>query len=248
MHTPMHTRLLRCLPKPTMRARALIRGVRVMQNGGPTQAVAQVADYKVLHVGCGPYIETKLHEVFRVPGWSEVRLDIDPKVNPDIVCSITDMAVIPSASHDAVWSSHNVEHLYWHEVGMAFGEFARVLKPTGFVFITMPDLQAVARFAADDKLTDPLYHSPKGPITPLDIIYGHRGSIAEGNQFMAHRTGFSARSLAQALRQSGFSHVEIMRGKIYDLWALAYLRQPPQGALRFTAPVIGWDQTSETAA
>lgn len=222
-----------------------------MRDSGPAGAghvaATQPADRKVLHVGCGPYIETKLHEAFRVPGWREVRLDIDPKVAPDIVCSITGMAVIPSASHDAVWSSHNVEHLFQHEVGMAFGEFARVLKPTGFVFITLPDLQAVARFAADDKLTEPLYHSPKGPITPLDIIYGHGGSVAEGNHFMAHRTGFSARSLAAALRQAGFSHVEIMRGKIFDLWALAYLRQPPDGALRFSKPVIGWGMTREAA-
>lgn len=174
----------------------------------------------VLHVGCGPYSPEKLHRHFRGPGWRELRLDIDPAVGPDIVGSITDLAAIATASVDAVWSSHNVEHLHAHEVPRALGEFLRVLRPGGFALITLPDLQRVAELVAADRLEDPAYLSPAGPIAPLDTLYGHRASIARGNLFMAHHTGFTATTLDGALRRAGFGTVRTQRLG-FDLWAYA---------------------------
>jgi SAM-dependent methyltransferase len=174
----------------------------------------------VLHVGCGPYNPAKLHRKFQEPGWREVRYDIDPDVAPDIVGSITDMAAIATASVDAVWSSHNVEHLYAHEVPLALAEFHRALRPGGFALITLPDLQAVAELVAADKLEDPAYISPAGPIAPLDTLYGLRAAIARGNLFMAHRTGFTATTLEGALRRAGFATVRTQRLG-FDLWAYA---------------------------
>src|SRR4051794_37222029 len=70
---------------------------------------------RVLHVGCGPFSAEKLHSVFRGPNWREIRVDIDPAVKPDIQASITDMRKdVTDASIDAIWSSHNIEHLYDH--------------------------------------------------------------------------------------------------------------------------------------
>ena len=135
-----------------------------------TFATDRKAPTDVLHVGCGAYEPAKLHLMFQHSGWREIRLDIDPNVNPDVVASITDMQVISDAAVDAVYSSHNVEHLYPHEVPLALREMNRVLKPDGFAFIKLPDLQEVARFIADGKLEDPLYISPMGAIAPLDIL------------------------------------------------------------------------------
>lgn len=172
----------------------------------------------VLHVGCGHPNPAKLHATFREPGWREVRLDIDPETRPDILGSITDMAAVASGSIDAVWSSHNVEHLFAHEVPRALGEFHRVLRPGGFVLITLPDLQRVAELVAADKLEETAYMSPAGPITPLDTLYGHRAAIARGNRFMAHHTGFTATTLDRALRHAGFDPVRTQRLR-FDLWA-----------------------------
>jgi SAM-dependent methyltransferase len=206
------------------------------------------AEQQVLHVGCGPARADKLHAVFHSRAFREVRLDIDPAVKPDIVASMTDMSVVASGSMDALWSSHNVEHLFAHEVAVALGEFCRVLKPTGFALITLPDLQAVARLIADDKLADPAYQSPLGPVSPLDILYGHRGAIARGNVFMAHRTGFTARTLADALVAAGFNFVEVGHGASFDLWASAYKHRPAAGAARVKNPAVVRDVAASAQA
>jgi hypothetical protein len=181
----------------------------------------------VLHVGCGAHAEEKLPAVFRQTGWREIRLDIDPEVSPDFVASITDMHVISDRAVDAVYSSHNIEHLYPHEVSLALQEMHRVLRAGGFAFIKLPDLQEVARHVADGRLEDPLYMSPMGPIAPLDILYGHRPSLAAGNAFMAHRTGFTGETLGNALIKAGFAAVMIQRNPpVFDLTAIAFRTSP----------------------
>ncbi len=176
----------------------------------------------VLHVGCGVANPNKLHKTFRSPEWREIRLDINPDVKPDIVASITEMPAVRSRSVDAVWSSHNIEHLYPHEVPVALGEFHRVLKPAGFALVTLPDLQRVAELIAQDKLDEPAYVSPAGPICPIDILYGHRRSLAAGNLFMAHHTGFTATTLKGALVDVGFVKVNTRRDDKFNLWAVAW--------------------------
>jgi SAM-dependent methyltransferase len=178
----------------------------------------------VLHVGCGAPDPHKLPAEFFPPGgaWHEVRLDIDPGVRPDIEASITDMAAVPDRSVDAVWSSHNLEHLHAHEVPAALAEFRRVLKPAGFLLVTVPDLQRAAELIAADRLEEPAYLSPVGPITPRDMVFGFGAAIAQGNGFMAHRTGFTARTLEAALAAAGFPVVRVVRDQRFALWGAAY--------------------------
>jgi SAM-dependent methyltransferase len=174
----------------------------------------------VLHVGCGPANPLSLHERFRGQEWREIRLDIDPHVAPDIVASLTDMSAVETDSVDAIWSSHNLEHLYAHEVPIALAEFHRVLRPGAFALVTMPDLEQVAHFVVADKLEEVVYISPAGPITALDCIYGHRGMVGSGNHFMAHKTGFTATSLSKHLRQAGFACIRTWFSP-FGLWAEA---------------------------
>ena len=174
----------------------------------------------VLNVGCGYRSSQGLHSSFKSGEWREVRLDINPAVNPDILCSMTDMRPVATDSVDAIWSSHNLEHLYRHEVPVALGEFLRVLRPGGFVLLTLPDLQKIAELIADDALENEAYRSPSGPITPLDMIYGHTPSLAQGNHHMAHRTGFTARTLHDQLAVAGFTQVTLRRDG-FALWAQA---------------------------
>lgn len=186
----------------------------------PASALPRQEKRLLLHVGCGPARPDKLHPCFRKGGWKELRLDIDPAVAPDIVGSMIDLGVIESRSIDAVWSSHNLEHLFEHEVQAALREFVRVLKPDGFLLCTTPDLVRVAAEIAAGRLEDTLYMSPAGPITPVDVLFGLRRSVGAGNPFMAHKTGFSAERLGRLLLEAGFAEARTWEGRVFDLWGL----------------------------
>ena len=161
---------------------------------------------RVLYVGCGGDMEMSW-----LPQLSEVtRLDIDPAVAPDIVADMCKMGDI--GEYDMVYSCHSLEHLYPHDVAKALGEFYRVLSPTGYAVILVPDLQDVR---ATDEV---LFESAAGPIAGLDLIYGHRASIAEC-PFMAHRTGFMESTLREAL--AAFPKVTTKRLPDYNLLAVA---------------------------
>jgi len=173
----------------------------------------------VLHVGCGSVFLDS--ELFNNRKWREVRLDINPTVNPDIVNSITEMNAVQDQSVDVVWSAHNLEHLFANEVILALQEFYRVLKPNGLVMITLPDIQAVAREVAEGRLEEPLYQSPAGPISAIDILWGHRASINRGNHHMAHKTGFTLKSLKKNLALANVQKINV-KSVGWDLWATAY--------------------------
>ena len=156
-----------------------------------------------LHVGCGPQDKTNIHG-FNNDNWKEIRFDIDKNVNPDIVGTLTDMKLVKTNSVDAIYSSHNIEHVFPHEVPIVLKEFHRVLKDDGMVVLKCPDLQSVCEAVVNDKLLEPLYESPAGPISPIDILYGHRPAIARGNEYMAHKGGFTYSVLNDAFIEAGF--------------------------------------------
>ena len=177
----------------------------------------------VLHVGCGTnHNGSRLHKTFKNDNWQEVRFDIDKDVNPDICADMCNMDMVLDNQFKSIWSSHNIEHLFAHDVPIALGEFHRVLKDGGFVLIACPDIQAVMEGALKVGFEQPLYQSPMGPICPIDIFYGHRGAIEKGSVFMAHKTGYTARTLANKLVQAGFVDVQVKRESGYNLLAIGY--------------------------
>lgn len=189
-----------------------------------------------LHVGCGPKHKDQTTRGFSQSDWHELRLDIDASVSPDVVGTMTDMSAVADATVQAVFSSHNIEHLYPHEVPQALAEFYRVLDDDGFLVLTCPDLKSVCALVAQDRLTDPAYESPAGPIAPIDIIYGFRQAMANGNLFMAHRCGFTEKVLIATLQSVGFAGIASMaRPEVFDLWAIATKNDVQDEALRALA-------------
>ena len=156
-----------------------------------------------LNVGCGPIDSPKIRG-FDNDDWKEIRLDIDEGVNPDIVGTLTDMKLVETASVDAVHSAYNIDHIYPHEVPIALAEFYRVLKEDGIVYIRCPDIQLISEAVINDQLLETLYESPAGPISPIDIIYGNRQEIVEGNEYMAKKCGFTYSVLNMAFWEAGF--------------------------------------------
>jgi len=177
-----------------------------------------------LHIGCGPKHKDLTTSGFNTPEWTELRFDIDESVNPDIIGTMTNMSAVVDESVDAIYSSHNIEHLYAHELAPALKEFLRVLKPDGFLVVTCPDMKSICQLVAEDKLLDTAYEAPCGSIAPMDMLFGLRTSMARGNLFMAHRCGFTQKVLNETLHAMGFASVASKaRGytPFFDLWAIA---------------------------
>lgn len=212
------------------RAQPSVAGLK--DGGGP------VDETVLLHVGCGPLTKADAGPGFLADNWREIRLDADPAVKPDMTGSITDLSAVPSASVDAVFSSHTLEHLYFHEVPVALAEIRRVLKPNGFTVAWVPDLQAAARWIAEDKLFDVVGTTPFGPLTPFDMVFSHRGLVGRDKPYMAHHCGFTLSALVAAHRQAGFGAV-IAKPRIagFDLQVLAMPAVVPGSLLQAMAAV-----------
>lgn len=190
-----------------------------------------------LNVGAGhPKSGAAIPEIFRTSGWKEVRLDVDPANEPDIIGSMIDMAAVESESVHAVFSSHTIEHLYPDEVGLSLKEMLRVLTPEGYAVITCPDLQAAAQMIAQDKLLETAYQSPAGPITPFDIVYSCRQFTGRDKPFMAHHCGFTLKVLIGTLKENGFQTAAgIRRTAAFDLWVIATKTPMDEQDLRLLA-------------
>lgn len=160
---------------------------------------------RVLNVGSGDSLY--LPPIYR--GWEQVRLDIDPAVKPDVVCDAKEMRRLKGNEYDSVFCSHTLEHFYRHEVPGVLAGLAHVLKPDGFVYVTVPDLQAVmeAVVKGGRDIDETWYQSNGGPISFHDVLYGWSKQMAHGNLYYAHHTGFSAKGLAKAMRAVGMVKV-----------------------------------------
>ena len=194
-----------------------------------------LAQKQVLNVGAGPIAVRGLHPGFDRSRWREIRLDIDWRAKPDLVGSVVAMQdLVEDASIDAVWCSHSLEHLAAHDVVTALRECRRILKPDGFALVTSPDLSAIAKLICDQGVDEMAYMSPAGPITPLDMLFGHGPSIKDGSVFMAHKTGFTVESLGRRAAEAGFAEARVASGSAFDLWAL--LMMPESDASAILAP------------
>ncbi len=142
--------------------------------------------------------------------FNHILLDIDPMGSPDIVCDARKLITLKATQFDAVYCSHNLEHYYRHEVPLILSGFMHVLKDGGLAHIRVPDINEVMRVTIEQGLDidDILYQSQAGPIMVSDVLYGYSVEIEQsGQDFFAHKTGFTQKSLINVLQKSGFSKI-----------------------------------------
>jgi hypothetical protein len=163
-------------------------------------------------------------------GFEHVLADIDPAVNPDMLIDARALGTSPASQFDAVYCSHNLEHYFAHDVPKVLNGFHHVLKEDGFAEIRVPDLALLMRRVAKDglDLDDVLYTTAAGhPITARDVIYGWGREIERsGQDFYAHKTGFTPRILKKALNIANFPVVIFRPGRQLEILALAFKRMP----------------------
>jgi SAM-dependent methyltransferase len=193
--------------------------VSAIRIGGPS----------VLNVGGGSK-QTPIPKHYE--GWNHLLLDIDAAGNPDILCDARQLSTLQGEQFDAVYCSHNLEHYYKHDTVKVLKGFLHVLKPDGFAEIRVPDLSSVMKHVVATGLDveDTLYVSPVGPISVRDVIYGFAKQIeSSGDDFYAHKTGYTSASLRAALIQTGFQHVFVVeREEDFEVQAVAFKSEPTE--------------------
>jgi hypothetical protein len=128
------------------------------------------------------------------------------------------------------FGSYNLEHYYKHDSIRVLGGFLNVLRDDGFAEIRVPDLntpmQHIVKTGMD--IEDVLYASAEGPITPRDVLYGYGVRIERSREdFYAHKTGFTTKSLWQVLKQAGFKHAFVLTIPTnFELCAFAFKATP----------------------
>ncbi|MDA0656178.1 MAG: methyltransferase domain-containing protein [Proteobacteria bacterium] len=182
----------------------------------------QTEKMKVLNVG-GNNKSIPLPPYFK--DFEHLLLDIDPRGKPDVVADARELDKLEAKQFDAIYCSHNLEHYYRHDVMKVLKGFHHVLKDQGFAEIRVPDIPAVMTTLVDDEkdIDDVLYESAAGPITIRDVVYGYAKEIEEsGQDFYAHKTGFSKASLKKAVLECGFSYVVQIPGAPWEILAYAF--------------------------
>jgi predicted SAM-dependent methyltransferase len=97
----------------------------------------------VLNVGCASNYEEGCDN-----------LDLDARVNPDIVARLGDKLPIADNTYDTIVASHCLEHVPPDDLWAAFNEMHRVLKPKGF-------LVAMTPYGSTDDAWDNPHHRQK---------------------------------------------------------------------------------------
>jgi predicted SAM-dependent methyltransferase len=123
-----------------------------------------------------------------------IRIDIDPKVNPDIIC---DARQIPlnDCFADVVISSHLLEHFSFHETLAVLREWVRLLKIGGELTLVLPNLKWAAQRLLDKKTT-------KDDMERVMFMYysAQVGDQKDAN-LDVHKAGFTAESVKGLLAQ-----------------------------------------------
>ena len=183
---------------------------------------------KVLNVGGG---NKNIPLPPQYENYSHILLDIDPKGNPDVVCDARNLNTLPAKEYDAIYCSHNLEHYYHHDAIKVLQGFFHVLKDDGLVHILVPDMKALMETVVTRNLDidDFLYQSDSGPILVRDVIYGWGAEIQQsGQDYYAHKTGFTPISLIKILTQSGFPHIYVGSNDNLELLGIAFKNPPSE--------------------
>jgi predicted SAM-dependent methyltransferase len=153
--------------------------------------------------------------------WHEVRVDCDATLNADIVAEPFALSMIADNSVDGVFIGHVLQRFNFDEAAMILREALRILKDSGIIIATVPDMQLAATYLANDELEAAVYHAPVGGITAIDMMFGFQKAIKNGEKMRQHLSGFTANSLGMFVREVGFCNLKVIR-QPNDLLVLGY--------------------------
>jgi predicted SAM-dependent methyltransferase len=129
----------------------------------------------------------------RKPGWQV--LNVKPGEHVDHVGDLRDLSRFADASFDMVYASHVVEHLgHRRDLPAALREVARILRPDGRFFVSVPDLKTLCTLFAHPDVSDQQRQ------TLMFTMYG-----AQDDEHDFHYVGLWDWYLANHLASVGFA-------------------------------------------
>lgn len=137
-------------------------------------------------------------------GWKI--LNVQPGPHVDFIGSCTDLDRFPDGSVAEVYASHVFEHLgYQAELHRALSGIRRILRPGGYLRVSVPDLEILCRMFVHPALSvDARFHL-------MRIIYG-----GQMDPYDFHKVGFTLEFLGYFLEKHGFR--DIRRIAEHDLF------------------------------
>ena len=143
-----------------------------------------------LHLGCGNR---------KRKDW--VNIDIDGKVNPDIVADATDLNMFEDEAVDEIDCCHLFEHFTYSQAVKALAEWYRVLQRRGKLYLELPNLE---------RCIEILYKKEGEDAERLAMIglYGYVPDIERYGIPLVHKYGWTPKALGTELRKVGFSEVK----------------------------------------
>lgn len=136
----------------------------------------------------------------------EISFDADASLKPDIIGDILKLDKIKTQTVDVIWASHILEHLHTMQVPDVLSNINRIIKQDGIAILNVPNIKEISKELSKGYIHKPVYISPAGPITPMDILYG-AVYLSKDNNFMMHKTGFTqeyAMELLHSLNINGY--------------------------------------------
>lgn len=133
----------------------------------------------------------------RAAGW-EV-LDVTPSPAVDHVADARNLSIFGNDTFAAVYASHVVEHFdYKDELAATLTEWCRVMEPGGTLYISVPDLDVLARLFLDRQKL-----SPQERFFVMQMIFG-----GHADKFDYHLVGLNDQFLGSFLRLAGFTDMK----------------------------------------
>ena len=141
-------------------------------------------------------VTRKLHigGTIRADGWEVLNITAGPIV--DHVGNANDLSRFCDGSFAAVYASHTLEHFdYAAELEKTLREWARVLAPGGSLYVSVPDLETLAKLllVKEDLTVDERFHV-------MRMLFGGHTDAHD-----YHLVGLNEEFLAYFLTRAGFA-------------------------------------------
>jgi predicted SAM-dependent methyltransferase len=127
-------------------------------------------------------------------------LDIEDRPEVDYVGDAANLSQFADNSVDQIYASHVLEHFYYgieDELLQTLREWHRVLKPGGYLYISVPDLKTLCWLFLHPNL------EPMDRFHLMRIIFG-----GQTNRYDVHKVGFDLDILGLYLQEAGFQEFQ----------------------------------------